>query len=225
VTWSEIGPADLVDDLGVKLREAATQAYAANIERHMPEELGLKAVNFGLDVSTSARHLAAQKTEKLDGVTDVESGNARWLAVRHEDTTHRIFIYKAPPGAASVEDVPFDTKMKKHLGTENAAQFVLPLDGHVDLTVINVFAVLFGDVVTGLDRIVAGAPYLHQSGTARDPKTEVRWAWTELLGGPHYGTPMRPASPAKSSTVSPVDEDLPVRLRPVPVERTDEATG
>lgn len=224
MSWQEVAPEGQADDLRRLLLGAFTRGWAANVERHQPAELGDTALNFGLNVTTNARYLAAEALRGLPGIEDRERGQLRWFEISHGDRNYRLYVYKAPPGAASVGDVSFsDSQIKTALATANAAQLALPLDGTRDPDVENVVIVMFGDAVVGFERAAVGAPYLHHA-QAKGAKihTEVKWAWSEPFGEADYGGGMQPA-PIKKTP--PPDDDLPVRLRAVADVEAEEETG
>jgi hypothetical protein len=223
MSWQEIVPEGDVEELRRRLLGAFTRAWAANVERHQPDELGDTALNFGLNVTTNARHLAAVAVSNVPGIEDHERGQLRWFEIDDDGRRHRIYVYKAPPGAVSVEDVSFgDSQIKKELTTANAAQMALPLDGQVKVDIENVVIVMFGDSVVGFERAVIGAPYVHRFQKEKSTKIveDVRWAWLEPFGDADYGGDVQRAPIQKT----PPDDDLPVRLRPV-VDVDSEATG
>lgn len=213
--WDHVAPEGLADELRRHLLWAFADAWAANVQRHRPEELGDSALNFGLNVTTNARFLAALELREFDGVVEREQGQLRWLEISNGETVHRVYIYKAPPGASSIADVSFnDSKIKDELTTANARQLSLPIDGAgATLGASNIVIVMFGDTISGFERAVVGAPYrrLKRDG-GRVIKT-VAWEWDESFGGAddaaRRGRDATPIAPAA------VDDDLPVRLRPV----------
>ncbi|MEV4419398.1 hypothetical protein AB0L40_05400 [Patulibacter sp. NPDC049589] len=222
MSWIEIAPDGQAEEMRRRLLWAFTDAWSANVERFRPEELGDTSMTFGLAVTINARHLAAVEVRAIAGVEDREHGNLRWLEVERDGVVHRVYVYKAPPAAASVEDVSFsDSKIKEQLTSANTVQMALGLDGSAGTITgaANIVIVMFGDSVTGFERAVVGAPYLHLERVAGGVRKHIKWSWSEPFGDADHGgrLPRTPTGPAPTTS----DDDLPVRLRPVaPAEET-----
>jgi hypothetical protein len=176
-TWDELIDGFRAQALREILCDAAAVAHRENGARFEPETLGDEALMYGLGTTINARHLAGRAIEdaNLDGVAVCEHGRVWWLEIRRADeSTVRVYFYKAPPGARSVHELRLDdTEIKKELSSSNGQQMALFTRSGAagNALLLNILVVHFGDAEAGLQKLDVGAPYLHGK--------EIAWDWNE----------------------------------------------
>lgn len=183
MSFSKLVPGDRGVELKRLLIAAIREAYAENVARHAPDDIGDNNTTFGVSVSHNLRFLAERAVE---GMAGVEARRPRNSFVLDVDGRHAIFLYKAPPGVTSIHSLRFDeSELKVEIATVNAAQLELnfenPTLGGVEAqdTPLPSHAVIvhFGDSETGFRHAVVGAPYRTLDGGCE-------WWWEEAFEDP-----------------------------------------
>lgn len=218
--WKDVAPDQLVAALPAALARAVRAAFADNTQRHSPEDLGDSPLMFGQAVTTNGRHLAADEVELIDDALVREEQRLWWVEFRSGDREYRVYLYKAPPGAESIEGLLLPSRrLRAALIQHRPGQMSLGFEGVLEAApTTHLVVAMFGDSILGFERLEIGEPYLEKGRGA----SAVGWVWHERYDDPDYREPaMRhPMSPTSD------DDGLRVRLRAVDdIEETTEGTG
>jgi hypothetical protein len=210
--WDEVAPSGRTAEVTRALQRAARDAYDDNVLRHSPLDLGDSPLMFGQAITTNARHLAADALEAIDGVEVLDAGRL-WSVQLQADTEQvRVYLYKAPPAAASIRDLVLRSQtLRSGLLTAAPDQLRIPIDGEPDRVPRHVVVAMFGDAVNGLERLEAGEPML-SAGAAGGYRLD--WVWHEVLQDDSYGGRVQQVAVTKPDHDD--EERFDVTLRVVP---------
>jgi hypothetical protein len=183
--WNDIAPGDFGNEFRRALLAAIKHSYDENCRRFAPDDVGDNNISFSHTVRENLRFLLQKEiveSERLAGVIGVH-----WKGLIYElmlPGDLYVHIYKAPPGITDVRKLRFDgSKRQISILEGNADQLAMNfaaaageeapegIDGGSGRHVV---VVHFGDPVDGLDKVIAGEPFLSELD-APD------WIWIESL--------------------------------------------